>query len=246
MNNNWSDKVNIALSMVSNVLDNIKNSASPFKKEPDGDEEGVDLSYYASLYINNYKEAIRIPTRNLKYLNSGLVPSTMYSFLKGMENLIIVPKIDIDTSNCMDFAASFSCLNDIEQINLQWLRGTHATSLDEMFYRDYNLKTVDLSKFNANRVLSATHMFAFDKNLKVIDLSGIDTSTIKYWSFMFYKCEKLERIEGVLDFSNRVAANDIFTGTGLLLKDVKVRNIGDRKTFENWSGLKSSQYTIVD
>ena len=25
MNNNWSDKVNIALSMVSNVLDNIKN-----------------------------------------------------------------------------------------------------------------------------------------------------------------------------------------------------------------------------
>ena len=152
----------------------------------------------------------------------------------------------MDTSNCMDFAASFSCLNDIEQINLQWLRGTHATSLDEMFYRDYNLKTVDLSKFNANRVLSATHMFAFDKNLKVIDLSGIDTSTIKYWSFMFYKCEKLERIEGVLDFSNRVAANDIFTGTGLLLKGVKVRNIGDRQTFENWSGLKSSQYIIVD
>ena len=152
----------------------------------------------------------------------------------------------MDTSNCMDFAASFSCLNDIEQINLQWLRGTHATSLDEMFYRDYNLKTVDLSKFNANRVLSATHMFAFDKNLKVIDLSGIDTSTIKYWSFMFYKCEKLERIEGVLDFSNRVAANDIFTGTSLLLNGVKVRNIGDRETFENWSGLKSSQYIIID
>lgn len=246
LNDNWSDKINTARSIIGKVLKDFKIPVSLFKKEPGKDEDGVDLSCYASLYISNYKKATRIPVKNLKYLNSGLVPITMYGFLKGMENLIIVPKLELDTSNCMDFAASFSYLNDLEQINLHWLRGTHATSLDEMFYRDYNLEAVDLSKFNANRVLSATHMFAFDRKIKEIDLSGIDTSTIKYWSFMFYKCEKLERIKGVLDFSNMVAANNIFGGTSMLLSDVKVRNIGDRKAFEKWSGLNSNQYTIVD
>ena len=175
----------------------------------------VDLSYYRS-NIPNYEIITEIPQENLDYLNSGLIATNMIYMFSECNNLKTIPKLNIDTSQC---------------VNMEY-----------MFSTCQALTTLDLSNFNTSNVTDMGYMFNNCNSLTTIDLSNFNTSKVTDMFEMFYNCRSLEHIEGVIDMKSCTNYRLMF-GNCTKLSGVKIKNPPDN--FESATRLNSSQYTIV-
>ena len=72
-----------------------------------------------------------------------------------------------------------------------------------MFYGCQNLSSLDLSKFNTEKVTNMSGMFAGCQNLSSLDLSKFNTKEVKHMNSMFESCSALSS----LDLSNFNTAN---------------------------------------
>ena len=78
-------------------------------------------------------------------------------------------------------------------------------SMYHMFSFCYNLKTLDLSKFNTSSVTNMGYMFDCCYELQTLDLSSFDTSNVQKMFGMFRDCFALQ----TLDLSNFFLKNNI-------------------------------------
>lgn len=69
------------------------------------------------------------------------------------------------------------------------------TSMYRMFYKCFNLKTIDASNFKIENVTDMRSMFEYCSGLEVLDLSGFATSQVLQMSNMFKDCSKLRCIQ---------------------------------------------------
>ena len=195
------------------VINPIKKN---YKAKADINTAMVDLTYYARNHIQDYQNITEIPQENLNYLNSGLVASNMSGMFNGCNELQSVPKLNIDTSQCID---------------------THG-----MFYDCYALTSLDLSNWDTSNVTSMSAMFCYCYALTTIDLSSFNTSKVTVMRSMFYYCQALEHIEGIIDMKSCTDYSNMFLNCPKL-SGVKIKNPpGD---FESKTKLNSSQYEIV-
>ena len=110
-----------------------------------------------------------------------------------------------------------------------------------MFFKDSNLKTLDLSNFNPNKVqyfssmfegctaltsvgdlsqwtgsnaTSVSNMFKDDSSLKTLDLSNFNPNNVQYFSYMFQGCSGLTTITGInsWDTSSAIFMDYMFEG----------------------------------
>lgn len=82
---------------------------------------------------------------------------------------------------------------------------SNVKNMTHMFSYCYNLKTLDLSKFNTSSVTNMSYMFDSCYELQTLDLSSFDTSNVQRMFGMFRNCPKLQ----TLDLSNFFLKNDI-------------------------------------
>ena len=179
----------------------------------------VDLSYYARDNIQDYTFITQIPQDNLDYLNSGLVASDMSNMFYDCNNLQSIPKLNIDTSQCVNMYG--------------------------MFDYCYALTTIDLSNFDTSNVTDMSSMFRYCYALTTIDLSNWDTSNVTDMKYMFYGCRNLEHIEGIIDMKSctKTINYSYMFYNCTKLSGVKIKNPPDN--FESTTKLSSSQYEIV-
>ena len=175
----------------------------------------VDLSYYRS-NIPNYEIITEIPQENLDYLNSGLIATNMIYMFGECNNLKTIPKLNIDTSQC---------------VNMEY-----------MFSTCQALTTLDLSNFNTSNVTDMGYMFCRCESLTSLDLSNFDTSKVTDMFEMFYNCKALKHIEGIIDMKSCTNYRLMF-GNCSKLSGVKIKN--PPADFESATRLSSSQYEIV-
>ena len=71
----------------------------------------VDLSYYAQNNIPNYTTITEIPQENLNYITSGLRTNNMNYMFDSCNKLTIIPKLNIDTSQCIYMYSVFGDCN---------------------------------------------------------------------------------------------------------------------------------------
>ena len=131
-------------------------------------------------------------------------------------NLKTIPKLNIDTSQC---------------VNMEY-----------MFYNCRALTTLDLSNFDTSNVTDMNRMFYYCQTLTSLDLSNFNTSNVTDMFGMFANCRSLEHIEGIIDMKSCTNYRLMF-GNCSKLSGVKIKNPPD--DFEALTRLNSSQYEIV-
>lgn len=154
---------------------------------PIPDENGfVDLTDYASLYIPDYQNIITIPEENQKYLNSGILPTSMESSFFNCFNLQSIDLSKINFKNCISFENMFNKDDKDETMAITEILGIS------------NWDTSSLENINN---------FILAPNIKLLDLSLWNTNNLKYVSD---SAITINRDSGIVDISNWNLNNLIF------------------------------------
>ena len=127
-----------------------------------------------------------------------------------------------------------------------------------MFANCNSLTSLDVSKWDTSNVTYMSGMFDDCTSLTTLDISNWNTSKVKYFGSMFDN-PNLTTIKGVIDMKsadktfwnnditdimlNKRDTNKKMFGKCNKLRGVKIKN--PPADFETYSGLNSSQYTIV-
>ena len=161
-----------------------------------------------------------------------------------------------DTSSVTDMRLMFSDCKSLTSLDASKWDTSKVTNMNGMFGECYNLTNLDVSKWNTSNVTNMVQMFNRCDKLTTIDISNWDTSKVKYFGMMFNN-PNLTTIKGVIDMKS---ADKTFWNTDAVdlskrdtnqrmfekctkLRGVKIKN--PPEDFETYSGLNSSQYTIV-
>ena len=161
-----------------------------------------------------------------------------------------------NTSNVTDMRLMFRECRSLISLDVSKWDTSKVTDMNGMFGECYNLTNLDVSKWNTSNVTSMVQMFNRCDKLTTIDISNWDTSKVKYFGMMFNN-KNLTTIKGVIDMKS---ADKTFWNTDAVdlskrdvtqrmfencynLRGVKIKN--PPADFETYSGLNSSQYTIV-
>ena len=137
----------------------------------------------------------------------------------------------------------YRCFN-LTSIDLSNFDTSKVTDMSLMIGECHILTSVDLSGFNTFKVDSMMGMFAICDKLTTLDLSSFDTSNVTDMAYMFSDCTMLTTIKGIIDMKSCYYYDhyeNMFYNCSKL-KGVKIKNPPD--DFDG-AGLSSSQYTIV-
>lgn len=106
---------------------------------------------------------------------------------------------------CRDMFKSESSPNvnkGVKKLDLSMLSFPNVENTDNMFGQLEGLTELKVPKMGQNhRFNNARLMFNDLKSIKTIDVTGIDFSRVGNFEKMFYYCENLEEIKGVIDMS---------------------------------------------
>lgn len=149
-----------------------------------------------------------------------------------------------NTSKVTNMYGMFNSCFNLTTIDLAGFNTSKVTNMGWMFYNCRGLTSLDLSYFDTSNVTDMDSMFCDCTSLTTLDLSNFDTSNVKDMSSMFNNCYNLTTIKGIIDMKSCKWCNDMFTNCPKL-KGVKIKN-PPTSFNEHWTGLSSSQYTIID
>ena len=89
--------------------------------------------------------------------------------------------------------------SNLQSIDLSGLDTSQVTNMSDMFHNCSNVSNLDTSKFDTSNVTNMDYIFGGCSGLTKLDVSGFDTSKVTDMSCMFSACEKLKVID-VSDF----------------------------------------------
>lgn len=89
----------------------------------------------------------------------------------------------------------FTFLDDLQTITgLEYLNSAKVTDMYKMFFRCYNLSSIDLSNFNTEKVTDMASMFYSCYNLSSLDLTSFNSAKVTGMASMFEECSALTTI----------------------------------------------------
>ena len=218
------------------------------------DVSNWDTSKVTDMYYM-FKSCNKLTSLDVSNWNTSNVTNMfgMFSSCNALTNLDVS---NWDTSSVTDMRLMFSDCNSLISLDVSKWDTSKVTDMDGMFGNCYNLTSLDVSNWNTSNVTSMVQMFNRCDKLTTIDISNWDTSKVKYFGMMFNN-PNLTTIKGVIDMKS---ADKTFWNTDAVdlskrdtnqrmfekctkLRGVKIKN--PPADFETYSGLNSSQYTIV-
>ena len=222
---------------------------------PIPDDNGlVDLTFYAENYIPEYSTVTIIPEENQKYLNSGILPSTMDHAFYALDaiNTLDVSKINTKyvTSLNYCFGGRDSGKEDepsvlTEIIGLDKWDTSNVTSCVGTFRWCQALKSLDLSNFNTSNVVNMSEMFNLCQKLTTLDLSNFDTSKVTDMNNMFYDCNSLTTLDlSSFDTSNVIDMNYMFYDCNF--KSLDLSNFNTSNVTNMWCMFCGCSFRSLD
>ena len=108
----------------------------------------------------------------------------------------------------------FSGCHRLSSLDLSKFNTEKVTNMEEMFYSCQNLSSLDLSNFNTANVVDMAHMFYNCSALTSLDLSNFNTKKVRYMNSMFSDCSALTTIYASDEFvTTKVEiGSDMFSG----------------------------------
>ena len=189
---------------------------------PAPDNEGnVDLSYYATDYVEDCQNNIELPEGNKKYLDEVLTTgkykvvnmSYMFRYCYPLTSLDVS---NWDTSNVTNMSWMFSDCNSLTTLDLSNWDTSNVTSMGCMFFNCYELTSLDVSNWDTSNVTDMNSMFETCYALTSLDVSNFDTSNVTDMTYMFGYCNKLTTVTGIIDMSKVSSYNKMLYNTSKL------------------------------
>ena len=114
-------------------------------------------------------------------------------FIKPKKIGIYQIKLKLNTSfkNCHKMF--YNC-GHIINIDLSFFDASKIVDMSHMFSRYNNLICINFNNFQTNKVNNMSYMFSHCSNLINIDLSSFNTSNVKNMSYMFYNCSSISNL----------------------------------------------------
>ena len=112
-----------------------------------------------------------------------------------------------------DVKYDFSGLSYLKSFYAPELVNTNITNADSMFFKDKELKYVDMHDWDVSSVRKMYGMFSNCSSLTSLDLSNFNTTNVTTMGDMFYNCSSLTSLDlSNLDVSNVTNMDYIFRG----------------------------------
>ena len=112
-------------------------------------------------------------------------PTTLSSFFEGLESLTsIIGLENLNTTHVTDMSKMFYKCYNLNSLNLSQFNTGNVEKMNEMFYNCHELNSLDLSAFNTTKVNNMYRMFYYCF-VKTIDLSSFNTANVENMDEMF-------------------------------------------------------------
>ena len=122
------------------------------------------------------------------------------------------------SSEIKSFENMFSYLTNLKSVDLSLFDASEITSLNSMFDHCTNLISVNFGEINTSSVVDMRRLFYFCSSINSIDVSRFDTSSVTNMISMFSECGSLTSIDvSNFDTSNVIEMLDIFAYDRALL-----------------------------
>ena len=118
----------------------------------------------------------------------------MKCMFKSCENLKSIDLSNFDTSNVTDMEEMFTLCKNLENIDLSNFDTSNVTHMEKMFLFCENLTSIDLSSSLNSKNLKSIDISNLDKQLKDINISTFNTERVKNMYCMFSNCINLKSI----------------------------------------------------
>lgn len=143
------------------------------------------------------------PTNNAVTWKEVSTYSPTSSSSWGYPSASYIQKYTIDSSmqtfyGFTSFAYMFNGMSNsnFKQISgLEYLKTYNATNMNHMFYNCKYLTSLDVSKFNTDKVTDMNNMFYYASKVTALDVSGFNTSQVTNMSYMFSNCSIVTQID---------------------------------------------------
>ena len=215
-----------------------------------------DTSKVTDMYTM-FKECKSLTTLDVSKWRTSNVTDMAFMF-NDCNSLTTLDVSKFDTSNVTNMFAMFDNCYALTTLDVSKWDTSKVTDMSLMFANCYKLTNLDVSKWDTSKVTDMSDMFNRCDKLTTIDISNWDTSKVKYFGMMFNN-PNLTTIKGVIDMksADKTFWNNDRTDILLNKRDVnkkmfencpKLRGVKIKNPpadFETYSGLNSSQYTIV-
>lgn len=142
------------------------------KYGPIPDENGyVDLSHYASRYINDYQNITEIPEENKLYLNSGLKTNNVDDMFSDCTNIQEIDLSNIQISDITSFYSVFNRCSNVKYINISNLNSSKSTNFTYAFAGCLELITIEgiIDMYSCD---DAINMFVLDSKLRGVKIKN--------------------------------------------------------------------------
>ena len=125
------------------------------------------------------------------FLNK-VVPKSTRSWFNTLEKLTTIQNIaNLDTSRVTDMSFMFYRCFDLQTVDLTHFNTENVTNMEQMFSNCGDINNLDFSSFNTSKVTHMDHMFHACTNLTQLDLSSFNTGEVTDMAYMFSRNRNL-------------------------------------------------------
>jgi len=207
----------------------------------------LDLSDFKVKNVKNMEYMFtgmeKIQNLNLNWENKSDV-TNMRGMFSGLTSIKLLNLSNFDTRNVTNMSAMFEDLRSVESIQFgENFITKNVITMGGMFSNDFELKTLDLSRFDTSNVTNMEYMFYQNHKLNPLNLSNFNTSRVQNMGHMFSNMWALESLDvSSFDTSNVTDMNNMFGG----LAKITTLNLNNFNTSKvtNMSNMFNSMLTI--
>ena len=181
---------------------NAKNTTLTFKKVIDANISDIGNNSVIVEKYNNVGEICKalgnVTIKNIVFEESfkTYAPTSLKNFFYNCTSLETISGLEyLNTANITDMGSMFQDCYNLKSLDLTKFDTKNVSSMYFMFYNCPNLTSLDLTNFNTKNVKNMNGMFCDCSNLTSLDLTNFNTAKVTNMGNMFLGCSNLTSLD---------------------------------------------------
>ena len=181
---------------------NAKNTTLTFKKVIDANISDIGNNSVIVEKYNNVGEICKalgnVTIKNIVFEESfkTYAPTSLKDFFKNCTALETISNIEnLNTANITDMGSMFQDCYNLKSLDLTKFDTKNVSSMYFMFYNCPNLTSLDLTNFNTKNVKNMNGMFGDCTHLTSLDITNFNTAKVTNMGNMFLGCSNLTSLD---------------------------------------------------
>ena len=181
---------------------NAKNTTLTFKKVIDANISDIGNNSVIVEKYNNVGEICKalgnVTIKNIVFEESfkTYAPTSLKNFFYNCTSLETISGLEyLNTANITDMGSMFQDCYNLKSLDLTKFDTKNVSSMYFMFYNCPNLTSLDLTNFNTKNVKNMNGMFGYCTHLTSLDITNFNTAKVTNMGNMFLGCSNLTSLD---------------------------------------------------